>query len=120
MNESYCFYFKLMFNFVKQTVQTKCYFYSYTTSLKFINMEDKLAILKFYGSIVEAEVDVNVLNTNNIDCTLDTDDTVVIYPFFDEKEKGIKLYVFERDLERAALLIQEFHASADNLSLDDE
>lgn len=79
-------------------------------------MEDKLAILKYYDSIIEAEVDVNVLKTNDIECTLDTDDTIVIYPIFDNKEKGIKLYVFETDVERATQLIEEFHASADNYS----
>ncbi|MGC3977107.1 MAG: hypothetical protein QM751_02045 [Paludibacteraceae bacterium] len=83
-------------------------------------MEDKLTILKFYQTIVEAEVDIDVLRTNNIDCTLDTDDTIVIYPFFDEKEKGIKLYVFEKDVELATQLLQEFHTSADNLQSDPE
>lgn len=81
-------------------------------------MEDKLAILKFYNTIVEAEVDMNVLQTNNIECTLDTDDTIVIYPIFSETEKGIKIYVFEKDLEQASQLITEYHASADNQSAE--
>ncbi|VBB46774.1 conserved hypothetical protein [uncultured Paludibacter sp.] len=81
-------------------------------------MEDKLTILKFYQTIVEAEVDMDVLRNNDIDCSLDTDDTIVIYPFFDENEKGIKLYVFEKDVERATQLIEEFHAATDNVSVD--
>lgn len=82
-------------------------------------MEDNLAILKIYDTVVEAEVDMNVLQTNNIECTLDTDD-VVLYPIFSETEKGIKIYVFEKDLEQATQLIQEFHASADDNSVDPE
>ena len=54
-------------------------------------MEDKLVVLKFYETVVEAEVDMNVLQTNNIDCSLDTDDTIVIYPIFNDNEKGIKI-----------------------------
>ncbi len=80
-------------------------------------MEDKLAILKFYDTIVEAEVDMNVLQTNNIECTLDSDD-VVLYPIFSETEKGIKIYVFEKDYEQASQLITEYHASADNQSAE--
>lgn len=79
-------------------------------------MEDKLVILKYYETIVEAEVDINVLQTNNIECTLDTDDTIVIYPLFSDAEKGIKIYIFEKDFNTASQLIEEFHTNFDNVS----
>ncbi len=74
-------------------------------------MEDKLVILKYYETIVEAEVDTEVLKANQIECTLDADETIMLYPVFDDNEKGIKLYVFEKDRERALQLITEFHAT---------
>ncbi|MFV0472170.1 MAG: hypothetical protein ACK5L7_09100 [Paludibacteraceae bacterium] len=83
-------------------------------------MNDKLTILKFYQTIVEAEVDMDVLQKNNIDCTLDTDDTIVIYPFFDDKEKGIKLYVFEQDADNAKRLLEAFHAETDFTGNEEE
>lgn len=79
-------------------------------------MEDKLVVLKFYDTVVEAEVDLNVLQTNNIDCTLDADDTGMLYPIFSENEHRIKVYVFEKDLDLAMQLIEGYHASADDTS----
>lgn len=82
-------------------------------------MEDKLVILKYYETIVEAELDVEVLKANEIECTLDADETIVLYPVFDDNEKGIKLYVFEKDQERALQIITEFHTT-DNISDSEE
>lgn len=79
-------------------------------------MEDKLVVLKFYETVVEAEVDINVLQTNNIECTIDGVDTPVLYPIFSEQENRIKILVFEKDLDQATKLIEEFHANSDDKS----
>jgi len=75
-------------------------------------MEDKIVAVKYYETVIEAEVDMNVLDANNIQCTLNPDTMVGLYPIFNDKERGMKLMVFEADLEKAVQLLESYHASA--------
>lgn len=77
-------------------------------------MQDKLVVLKLYDTMIEAEVDQNVLKTNDIECNVSTDERMTLAPFFSDAESGYKLYVFEKDAEKAKQLIEEYHKDADS------
>lgn len=75
--------------------------------------EDKVVSVKFYETVVEAEIDMNVLKTNGIECIYNDDTVVGIFPIFDDKERGIELMVFEKELEKATQLLEEYHSAVD-------
>lgn len=70
--------------------------------------EEKIISLKFYDSIINAEVDKDLLVGNEIECRVNTDTMVGVYPIFDNKERGIELLVFEKDKERAEKILEEY------------
>lgn len=71
--------------------------------------EEKIISFKFYSSMIEAEVEMNVLKSNGIECMLNDGTMVGLFPIFDDKERGIEVLVFEKDLEQAKLLVDEYH-----------
>jgi hypothetical protein len=77
-------------------------------------MKDKIEILKTYESVVEAAVDKDVLTKNEILSYLDDELTNPILPTFTVMNGGgYNLFVFERDLDNALKIIEEFHAKVD-------
>lgn len=72
-------------------------------------MEDKVTTLKTYDTMVDAMVDQDVLQTSNIDCFIGNEQIVELYPMFSDVDNGLKIVVFEKDVERALQLIEEFH-----------
>lgn len=82
--------------------------------------EDKVVSVKFYETVVEAEIDQNVLKTNGIECIYNDDTVVGVFPIFDDKERGIELMVFEKDLEIARQILDEYHAAVDMVSESEE
>lgn len=78
-------------------------------------MKEKVISLKFYHSMVDAELDASILKENNVECKLNEGTMVGIYPLFDDKERGIEILVFEKDLERATNIIENYHRETDNL-----
>ena len=71
--------------------------------------EDKLVAVKYYDTVVKVEVDADVLKRNDIKCIYNDDTLVGVFPIFDDKERGIELMVFEKDLERAKQILEEYH-----------
>lgn len=76
--------------------------------------EEKVVSLKFYSSMIEAEVEMDVLKNNGIECMLNDGTMVGLFPIFDDKERGIEVLVFEKDLDHAKSLIEEYHQSREN------
>lgn len=72
-------------------------------------MEDKVTTLKTYDTMVDAMVDQDVLQTSIIDCFIGNEQIVELYPMFSDVDNGLKIVVFEKDVERALQLIEEFH-----------
>ncbi len=72
--------------------------------------EDKLIAVKYYNTVIQAEVDADVLKKNNIQCICNDDTIVGVFPIFDDRERGIELMVFEKDLERAKQILKEYHS----------
>jgi len=72
---------------------------------------DKLVVAKYYDSVLNAELDMEVLKSNGIESTFTSDMMVGIFPLFDEKERGISPLVFENDLDKALQILDEYHHS---------
>ena len=81
---------------------------------------DKLVSVKYYETVIEAEIDQNVLKTNGIECIYNDDTVVGVFPIFDDKERGIELMVFEKDVEKARQILDEYHAADDTVADSDE
>lgn len=74
---------------------------------------EKIVSFKFYHSMVEAELDANILKENQIECKLNEGTMVGVYPIFDDKERGIEILVFEQDMARATEIIDAYHKEVD-------
>ena len=70
-------------------------------------MEDQIITLKTYESTVDAMVDQELLRANDIDCFINNDQLVELYPMFKAIDEGLKIVVFEKDFERALNILAE-------------
>jgi len=77
-------------------------------------MEEKLITLKNYETMVEAMFDQELLHENNIDSTLNNEDSVELMPMFGEINEGLRILVFEKDFEQAMKVLEEYNKSVDN------
>ncbi len=82
--------------------------------------DDKVVPVKYYETVIEAEIDQSVLKMNGIECIYNDDTVVGVYPIFNDKERGIELMVFEKDIERARQILDEYHSAANTVSESDE
>lgn len=77
-------------------------------------MEDKIITLKNYDSMVDAMVDLDVLKVNEIESFIGNEQLVELYPMFSDINEGLKIVVFEKDLDRAMKLLEEYHTEVDS------
>jgi hypothetical protein len=71
---------------------------------------DKIVVLKTYGTLSEAYIIKGLLDSQGIDNFLGDEYVSQLYPIFNPDLGGVRLFVYEKDLER----IQEI-ISAQNL-----
>jgi len=77
-------------------------------------MEDKLITLKNYETMVEALFDQELLRENNIDSSINNEDSVELMPMFGELNEGLRILVFEKDFENAIKILEDYNNSIDN------
>lgn len=77
-------------------------------------MEDKLITLKNYETMVEALFDQELLKENNIDSSINNEDSVELMPMFGEINEGLRIVVFEKDFEEALNILAEYKNAIDN------
>jgi hypothetical protein len=58
--------------------------------------------------MVEALFDQELLKENNIESSINNEDTVELLPMFSEIDNGLKIVVFERDYENAVKLLEDY------------
>jgi hypothetical protein len=73
-------------------------------------MEDRIITLKNYETMVEAMIDQDVLRVNEIESFIGNQQLVELYPMFSDIDEGLKIVVFEKDVERALLVLEEYHS----------
>lgn len=76
-------------------------------------MEDKLKTLKNYETVVEAMFDQELLRENNIECSINNEDSVELMPMFGEINEGLRIMVFEKDYDRSIALLEEYKKAVD-------
>ncbi len=74
-------------------------------------MEDKVVALKDYENVVGANLDSEVLKSNGIQCFIGNEQVVELYPMFKDIDDGLKLYVLEKDYEKARTLLADYHSA---------
>lgn len=72
-------------------------------------MEDKLVTFKNYESMVDAMFEQELLRENNIDCSINNEDSVDLLPMFGELNDGLRIVVLEKDLEKARKAIEDYY-----------
>jgi hypothetical protein len=77
-------------------------------------MEEKLITLKNYETMVEALFDQELLRENNIDSSINNEDSVELMPMFGELNEGLRILVFEKDFENAIKILEDYNDSLDN------
>lgn len=77
-------------------------------------MEDKLITLKNYETMVDAMFDQEVLRENNIESSINNEDSVELMPMFGEINDGLRIVVFEKDFEEAIKILEEYKNSIGN------
>jgi hypothetical protein len=70
-------------------------------------MEEKLITLKNYDTMVAALYDQEILRENDIDSSINNEDSVELMPMFGEINEGLRIMVFEKDFEKAIQLLEE-------------
>ena len=55
--------------------------------------------------------DRELLQANNIESTLNNEDSVELLPMFGELNEGLRIMVFEKDFEKALQVLEEYNAS---------
>ena len=74
-------------------------------------MEDKLITLKNYETMVDAMFDQELLKENNIQSSINGEDSVELMPMFGEINEGLRIVVLEKDYETALKLLEEYQNS---------
>ena len=69
-------------------------------------MKDKIVTLKTFSSPIEARVVKSMLESNGISCLITNENFAGVFPIYDAEAGGVKLKVFERELERALALLE--------------
>ena len=77
-------------------------------------MEDKLITLKNYESMVDAMFDQELLRENNIESSINNEDTVELLPMFGEINDGLRIVVFEKDFDLAIRILEDYKDTLDN------
>jgi hypothetical protein len=72
-------------------------------------MEDRLVTFKNYDSMVDAMFEQELLKENNIDCSINNEDSVDLLPMFGELNDGLRIVVLEKDLEKARKVIEDYY-----------
>ena len=77
-------------------------------------MEGKLTTLKNYETMVDAMFDQELLRENNIESSINNEDSVELMPMFGEINNGLRIVVLEKDFEEAVKILEDYKNSIDN------
>jgi hypothetical protein len=69
--------------------------------------KEKVAVVANFDNLMEAEMAKNRLQEGGIECFISDVNTALLGTFYLEKLSGIRLFVLEKDLEQAGLILGE-------------
>jgi len=70
-------------------------------------MEDKIVTLEAYYDPMLAEIILGRLKANGIPCFLADENTLAANPFYNQAIGGVKIKVFEHDLEKCRAILAD-------------
>ena len=59
--------------------------------------------------MVDAMFEQELLKENDIDCSINNEDSVDLLPMFGELNDGLRIVVLEKDLEKARKVIEDYY-----------
>ena len=68
----------------------------------------KTVVLREFDNLIDAQVAVDILRQNNIKCFMSNEIGSQLYPIFSSSIAGVRVNVFEGDLETAQDLLDTF------------
>ena len=72
-------------------------------------MEDRLVTFKNYDSMVDAMFEQELSKENDIDCSINNEDSVDLLPMFGELNDRLRIVVLEKYLEKARKVIEDYY-----------
>jgi hypothetical protein len=75
--------------------------------------KEKVAVLANFDNLMEAEMAKGRLQEGGIECFLSDVNTALLGTFYLEKLSGIRLFVLEKDLEQARIILMEQTPASD-------
>lgn len=70
-------------------------------------MEDKIIVYQTFENPIEANIILTRLKDAGFNCFLTGENTALVYPVFDTSVSGIRLHVFENEVEEIEKLLAE-------------
>ncbi|MBY0542131.1 MAG: DUF2007 domain-containing protein [Sphingobacteriaceae bacterium] len=70
-------------------------------------MEDKIIVYQTFENPIEANIILTRLKDAGFNCFLTGENTALVYPVFDPSVSGIRLHVFENEVEEIEQLLAE-------------
>lgn len=70
-------------------------------------MEDRIVVFMTFEDLTRAYLIKGILEDNKIPCFISDENTLLVYPLYNQCLGGIKLSIFEKDLERAVRAVEE-------------
>ena len=64
--------------------------------------------------MVDAMFDQELLHENNIESSINNEDTVELLPMFGEINDGLRIVVFEKDFDQAIRVLEDYKDALDN------
>ncbi len=68
--------------------------------------KDKIVVYRAFDSHVEAHIIKSLIESNGIECFLSDDNFVSLDPLLSQAVGGIKLHVFEKDIDKIDTIIK--------------
>lgn len=72
-------------------------------------MEEKIVVVRHFDNPVEANIIKGLLDANEIPCFLTDENIIGLNPLYNPAIGGVKLQVFEKDIEMVERLLSENH-----------
>ncbi len=72
-------------------------------------MEDKIVVIRRFDNPIEANIIKGLLEANEISCFLTDENIIGLNPLYNPAIGGIKLQVFEKDIDLVEKLLSENH-----------
>lgn len=71
-----------------------------------IMIRDRIVVFMTFEDLTKAYLIKGILDDNDIPCFISDENTLLIYPLYNQCLGGIKLSVFEKDLEKATQVVE--------------